>query len=586
MLLNSLDNLGGFPMNIPIAFQDDALLSALAHPNHLLLVGSRGFTRLTPSLISKSNGYNILLRLLCRLLWAFILFFGITAFGADKQLTIGNGAEPISLDPHLFKGTTEAQILKDLFEGLVVYEQGKIKPGNAHWEVLDNGLRYRFHLKPDLQWSDGSALGAEDYVYSFRRAIDPQTGSDYSWYFRTATIKNSAEILEKSRPPESLGVTAIDKQTLDIELEKPVSYFLSLIDFPIFLPVPKQAIHKYGAEWTQAQKMISNGAYKLSRWNPGERVVINKSPYYHNQENIHIEQVTYLPVSDTNEEISLYLNNKIDISLGVPFARYNELKEKRPNELIDSPRLQINLLIFNVRTSSSHQVNIRKALAYSIDRDKLVKIDPSHHAEPTFLLTPAMVTGSRFNLPKYARWSQKQREKEALRLYHEAGFNEGNPLKIKLLSVNRRSTEQWVSVLSEHWKKVLGIEVEVELLDWSLYINRVFSGQFDVVLCPWLGAYDDTSAFMELMVSGFQSNFSGFNNDRYNQLVPQARVAGSMAERQLLYQQADDILQQEMPVIPLHTTGGLRMVSTKIKGFPKTETSRFFYSRQLDLVQP
>ena len=512
----------------------------------------------------------------------------LTSIGwARTELTVGNGAEPVSLDPHMLRGTSEAQIMKDLFEGLVVYDNGEIKPGSASsWKILDSGLRYRFEIKEGLKWSDGSPLTAKDYVYSFRRAVDPATASAYAWYFRTATIKNADSILSGKQSPEQLGVTAVDDRTLEVQLEKPVSYFLKLLDFPVFLPVPEQAVEKYGKHWSKPGKMISNGAYQLTDWKLNERVILKRNEHYHNDGNTQIDQVTYLPISDQNAEMNRYLAGEIDITLGIPLTHYEKLKTERPSELLDAPRLALNMLMFNVRHAPMQDANLRKALSYSIDRSKLTLLDPSLHTMPLYGLTPPIVLGGRYEMPLYGEWSQEKREEEARRLYQEAGYTEGNPLRITLLSGNKLNNDKRATVLAYMWEQVLGVQVTTEKKDWGTYIDRVLSGDFQAVMVPWLGAYNDQSAFMELMVSNFQSNMAGYQNPEYDELVSKARVARTLVQRQALYKQASQLLNEDMPVAPLHTVGALRLISPSVKNFPEQSLSGFFFSRQLELKRP
>ena len=520
------------------------------------------------------------------LVFIFLAFLLVNIGWAGTELTVGNGAEPVSLDPHLLRGTSEAQIMKELFEGLVVYEQGVVRPGSASsWKILDSGLRYRFDLRDGLKWSDGSPLTAEDYVYSFRRAIDPATASAYSWYFSTATIKNADSILAGKQSPEQLGVAAIDAKTLEIQLEKPVSYFLKLIDFPIFLPVPRQAVEKHGKHWAKPGKMISNGAYQLTDWKLNERVVIKRNQYYYNDSETRIDQVAYLPISDQNAEMNRYLAGEIDITLGIPQTYYEKLKKERPDELLDTPRLALNMLMFNVRNFPVQDAAIRKALSYSIDRSKLTLLDPSGHTMPLYGLTPPIVSGGCYELPLYGGWSQDKREEEAKKLYQKAGYTAGNPLRITLLSGSKLNNDKRASVLAYMWNQVLGVQVTIEKNEWGTYVDRVLSGDFQVVIAPWLGAYNDQSAFMELMVSNFQSNMAGYNNPGYDDLVSQARVARTLVQRQALYKQASQLLHKDMPVAPLHTVGALRLVSSRVKNFPRQSLSGFFFSRQLELKQ-
>ncbi len=524
---------------------------------------------------------------LLRLLSLLTVSAALSVWGAlpDKVLTVGNGAEPVSIDPHLFRGTAEAQILKDMFEGLVVLEDAEIRPANAsHWQISNDGLTYVFYLRPDLKWSDGSRLTATDYVYSFRRAINPDTGTNYAWYFRTATIGNAADILEGNQPVENLAVKAINDYQLEIRLEKPITYFLELLDFPVFLPVPESAIEQYGQNWVKANHFKSNGAYKLKEWLINDKLELIRNTHYYRNQATHIDRVIYLPTGDQNAELNRYLTGGIDITLGIPISHYEKLAKERPEELIDTPRLSLNMLMFNCTNSPTSHASLRKALSYSIDRSKLVLLDPSKNTVPLYLMMPPISKGALRELPDYASWTQIERENEARRLYGQAGYNKDNPLQLRLMTNNRLSNSQRATVLAQMWEKVLGVRVTIDKYEWITYVDKLFKKDFQIVMSPWLGAYDDPSAFMELMVSDFQSNAAGFNNPRYDELVKRARITKGQ-DRVALYQSAQNILLDQMPVAPLHTIGSLKLVKRRVLNYPTENPSGFFLTRKLDVNQ-
>ncbi|HHQ4532764.1 TPA: ABC transporter substrate-binding protein, partial [Aeromonas veronii] len=187
-----------------------------------------------------------------------------TKLAEVQQLVKGNGSEPATLDPHKTEGTVESNILRDLFEGLVASgPKGEILPAVAEsWETKDN-KHYVFHLRKDAKWSNGDPVTAHDFVFAFQRAVDPKTASPYSWYLEIPTIANASEIIAGKKPADTLGVKATDDYTFEVQLEKAIPYFVSMLSHTTTYPVPKKVIEKFGDKWTQPENMVSNGAYTL-----------------------------------------------------------------------------------------------------------------------------------------------------------------------------------------------------------------------------------------------------------------------------------------------------------------------------------
>ena len=293
-----------------------------------------------------------------------------TKLAPEQTLVKGNGSEPATLDPHKTEGTVESNILRDLFEGLVTSgPKGETLPGVAEsWETKDN-KHFVFHLRKDAKWSNGEPVTAHDFVFAFQRAVDPKTGSPYAWYMELPTIVNASAIIAGKKPADTLGVKASDDYTFEVQLEKAIPYFVSMLSHTTTYPVPKAVIEKFGDKWTQPANMVSNGAYKLKGWVVNERVDVERNPNYWNNAKTVVEKVTYLPIQSTNAELNRYLAGELDITYNMPIERFKQMKKEHPSEVQVSGYVGTYYYTFNTKRKPYDDVRVRTALTYAIDRN-------------------------------------------------------------------------------------------------------------------------------------------------------------------------------------------------------------------------
>ena len=232
----------------------------------------------------------------------------------------GNGAEPESLDPHQARSVPAANVLRDLYSGLVqISPSGAIEPADAEsWEVGDQELVYTFKLRENLHWSNGEPLAAQDYVYSLRRSVDPVTGSPYAQLH--AAIANAKAIIAGDKPPEALGVRAVDDRTLEITLTKPTPYFLGTLAHSISYPVYRPAVEEHGASFSQPGNAVTNGAYKIESWRVNSMIAVERNREYWDDANTSIGRVEFYPITNQNSALSRYQAGELDWATSVPIS--------------------------------------------------------------------------------------------------------------------------------------------------------------------------------------------------------------------------------------------------------------------------
>ncbi len=335
-----------------------------------------------------------------------------------QRMVINNGSEVASLDPHKVEGTPESNIILNLLEGLVSTDaNGHLAPAVAeNWENTDYQT-WTFHLRPGAVWSDGSPVTAQDFVYSWQRLADPKTGSPYASYLQYARIEHIDAILAGKKPPESLGVSAIDEKTLKVTLSEPVPYFVSMLSHTSMKPVKQSVVEKFGDKWTLPQNYVGNGAYRLSEWVVNERIVLERSPNYWNNSKTVIEQATFLPLSSEVSDINRYRSGEIDITnSAIPPNLYAKMKREIPEQLHVNPYLCTFYYEINNQRAPFTDERVRAAVKLTLDRDIIANKIMGQGQIPAYSFTPTFtegVTSASLNGQGGRRKTQRRSEEAA-----------------------------------------------------------------------------------------------------------------------------------------------------------------------------
>ncbi|MGO2474409.1 peptide ABC transporter substrate-binding protein [Vibrio litoralis] len=502
-----------------------------------------------------------------------------------QELVRGNGDEVPTLDPTMSSDTSSSRVISDMFEGLVTEDlHGNIIPALAsRWDISEDGTQYTFHLR-DAKWSNGEPITADDFVFALQRIVNPKTGAPYSWYVSMANIVNADAITKGDKPAVSLGVKALDDKTLQISLTKPVPYFTKMLAHESTFALPEKVIKKYKDSWTKPEHIVVSGAYKLSDWVINEKVVLERNKNYWNDSKTVINKVTYLPISDVNAEYNRFRTGEIDITNVVPLELYQTIKKERPDELLTMPSLGTYYYLFNLNKPPFNDPNVRKALAYSIDRDVVVKRILGQGQLPAYTNTPPAVAG--FEVPKleWAEMSQQDRNQKAKALLKEAGFDESNPLKFNLEYNTSESHKKLAIVMASMWKKNLGAQVEIANQEWKTFLQTLSSKNFSVARYAWIGDYNEASTFLSYFDSS-GLNYGGWSNADYDAALKQASSVKTDKEREVLYQKAEQIFANDMPAIPVYFYTRSVLKNTHVGGYSKDNASDRRYTRDLYITK-
>ncbi|WP_213865219.1 ABC transporter substrate-binding protein [Vibrio crassostreae] len=505
-----------------------------------------------------------------------------TELAKVQELVRGNGTEVATLDPHKSQGVPESHVIRDLLEGLVNQDgDGNTIPGVAEsWETTDNKT-FTFHLRKNAKWSNGDPVTANDFVYSFQRAVDPLTASPYAWYMEYTKMANAKDIVAGKKDKSELGVKALDDYTLEVTLDTAVPYFVMMMGHTTVKPVHKATVEKFGDQWTKPENFVGNGAFVPNQWVVNERLELVRNENYWDNEHTVLNKVTFLPIENQVAEMNRFLSGELDFTYEVPNEHFRRLQKEYPEDVNIKGNLCTYYYQFNAQKAPFDDVRVRKAMSYAMDRDIVTKAILGQGQKPAYFLTPEITAGFDPVTPEYGQLSQKERIAEAKRLLEEAGYTKSNPLEFSLLYNTSENHKKLAVAIASMWKKELGINAKLENQEWKSYLDSKDTGNFDVARAGWCGDYNEASSFLTLMVSQNTTAGQHYKSAEYDKVIDKALSSTSEEERTKLYIEAEKLLAKDMPIAPVYQYVTTRLVSPQLGGYPEGNAEDKIYSKDL-----
>jgi len=503
------------------------------------------------------------MKLLIGLLLSF-LFVASASSDNSKTLLIGNSGEPATLDPHKYNLRLEETLLNDLFLGLTTFNaNGEIVPGAAEsWETSDDGLTWRFFLREELKWSDGKNLTAEDFVYSFRRLLNPHTAASLSYFLYM--IKNAELVNNAKKAPSSLGVYSEGPHVLVIELDQPYPYLLERLLYPTGFPVPKHVIENVGSDWVKPEHWVSNGAYVLEDWSPQEHVKMKSNPHFF--DDVYIRSLKYIPVASEQSGFNRFRTGELDVIASFPAGKLEELRESNAKALRLSNLLSMMYLVFNTTKGPTQDQKIRKALSLSIDQRILTEKVLRNGHEPAFSFVPELVSNYSFKEVPHKNLPESERLAEAKTLLGDAGYTKDIPLKITLNYASGAENKKVSLAIMGMWKRI-GVVASLQQSDLKTHFGKLRQNDFEVAWAGWVGE-NNAQHYLELLDSSIGDvNYGRYSNPSFDNAIKQARSTSDVNQRNQLLSKAEEVSTTEYPVVPLYTLKTRRLVNEKLKGW-------------------
>ena len=490
--------------------------------------------------------------------------------------------EHSSVDPQIVEDVSGSEIVRDLFEGLMNQDaQGSLVPGTAiGYTVSDDRLTYTFSLRDNAKWSNGDPVVAGDFVYAWKRAVNPELASPYSWFMELMSIKNAARIIAGDVPVDELGVSAPDDRTLVVSLSQPLPYFPQMVTHATTFPVNPAVVEAHGADWTKPENIVSNGAYVLTEHIPNERSVRERNPMYWDAENVILEKTVALVINDGNTALTRWLAGELDRT-EVPAGQFPRLQKEFPDEAISFPRLCNYYYTFNLSDSGPEafkDVRVRKALALAVDRKIITENILAGGQIEAFTFTPAATAD--FEVPdvEIASMSQTERDAMAKALLAETGYGPDNPLKFDMIYNTSESHKKIAVAMSQMWKQKLGVETTLANMEWKTFLETRANQDFELARGAWCGDYNEASTFLDLLTSP-----SGYNDGKYSSAVVDdlMTLAKTADDTQAIYSKVEQVIADEVPIIPIYHYAGVYMMDSDVGGWPINNVEQNWYSKDL-----
>jgi oligopeptide transport system substrate-binding protein len=493
----------------------------------------------------------------------------------NRTQTLHRGMGPAlgDLDPHLATGTTDYNVLSALFEGLVGEDPVDLHPVPgvaASWKVSTDGKTYTFLLRPDAKWSNGDALTASDFMASWQRVLTPALGADYA---NLLYVLAGAEAYHKGETNDfaTVGVRALTSHTLEVKLAYPAPYFLSLLQHWMWYPVHLPSIRAVGSPtsrstgWARPGTLIGNGPFTLTAWPQGERIEVAKNPLYWDAAHVRLNAIHFHPFQGVDTEERAYRSGQIHLTDALPISKIPSYRREAPDQLRIDPYLGTYFFRFNTARPFLDQPLVRQALTLAIDRHAIVERVLRGGQIPSAAFTPAGTAGY---TPPDGLITDAERARQLLA---EAGFPDGQGAPVVELLFNTSENHKLVAeALQSMWRTELGLSVELRNMENKTVLESRRAGAYDMLRSVWIADYADPTSFLEIWRSDSGNNYTNWGNPHYDQLLDQATQTLDTAARFALLHQAEELLLNEAPVLPLYSFTHVFVKRPEVQGWHPT----------------
>ncbi|MFS0782597.1 peptide ABC transporter substrate-binding protein [Bacillus sp. 1P06AnD] len=487
--------------------------------------------------------------------------------GKEKKiLYLNNGDSPKSFDPPIGFDSVSWNPLNNLMEGMVRLDKNnEPKPAMAEkWDVSDDGKVYTFHIRDKAKWSNGDSVTAGDFEYAWKRLLDPKTGSEAS--FLGNFIKGGEAFNSGKGKVEDVGVKAVGEKTLEVTLEAPQAYFINVITNPAFFPINQKAAEKNPKWFNSADTFVSNGPFMLSEWKQGTSFNMKRNDQYWDAKNVKLDEVHWAIVSDPTTEYQMFQRGELDSS-SVPSDLSEKLYKENKVDVVDQGGTYFYR--FNVNKAPFQNVNIRKAFAMAIDQQQIVDFVTKNKEKPAYGFVSYGLKDDKGNDFRETNGDLLKTDvNEAKKLLEKGMKEEGyNKLPEVTLTYSTSPNHQKIAeTVQQMLKQNIGVDVKLANMEWNVFSEKQSNLEFQFSRSSFLPDYADPINFLESFQTGHSMNRTGWSNAKYDALIKSAKAEADESKRFADMYEAEKILMEELPIIPIHFYNQPHIVNEKVTG--------------------
>ncbi len=490
----------------------------------------------------------------------------------EHALHISIGSSPQSIDPHVVTGVPGIKILNALCEPLLTLNTKTylVEPGAAEsWNISEDGLVYTFNIRENARWSNGEKLTAHDFEYTWKRALLPDVGWQYAPDYY-AILGAEDYNLGKLKDFTKVGVKALDETTLQFTLAVPDAILIKQLSGEPTCPVSKSELEKHGeigditSRWTDAGNYITNGPFQLSTWEINKILVAERNPHYWDNQNVKLDKIYFYPIETESGEERAFRGGQIQVAHGgrIPAEKISTYQKKAPDKLKIVKAYATYFYYINTTKKPFDNKNVRKALALAIDRNAIVENITKAGEKPASSLS---ILGGSYNPTFDITLYDPEKARELLA---KEGYPEGKGFPPITLIYNTAEAHKKVALaIQQMWKTTLGIDTLLENQEWKIFLDTRQNLNFDIARAGSSSSIADPQDFLLSYITGHGMNDTGWSNPEYDTLLRAAAQTINTQERFKILTQAERLLLEEMPLIPLYYYSHSYLIAPSVKGF-------------------
>src|SRR3569833_1272904 len=498
----------------------------------------------------------------------------------------GNSAEPEPLDNSLSSAVGVVFFIGDLMTGLVTEDIGArpIAGMATDWKTSPDGLTWTFKLR-EAVWSDGVPVTAEDFVFSWRRLLDPAVAARYSNYLYL--VKNAEPVNAGKLPPSALGISAISERELEVRLEHPAPYLLQMLMHPCTHPLPRHVVTATGKNWSRPGNHVGNGAFVLKEWLPNGHVLVEKNPRFYDAANVALERILYYPTDDYSAALQRMRAGELDMQTRIAVQRIDWIRANLPQLLHPQSVFSVEFVYINVRRPPFHDVRVREALNLALNREAIAQRIRRVGDVPAYSLVPPNIANfAHGNSFAFKAMPPPVRIERARALMQAAGFSETNRLNTTFLI---RSTApgpyRAVAAAIQQMMAQIHINLSIVPMDFAVFLAQTHSHNFDLAESGWVADFDDAATFLELLQTGNGNNDGEYSNPAYDELLAAAQQDTDLISRGRKLAQAEELALKDHAILPLFFWVDPNMVWPYVRGWQVNGMDKH-RSRWISIDQP